>query len=53
MRQWKSEKRKEFRAILKAVNAFQSGCAFTPAYEHFQDLEEALQSMKKKLKNWR
>lgn len=32
MRQWKAGKRKEFAKLVKAVDQFQCGCAYTPTY---------------------
>jgi hypothetical protein len=32
-RQWKQRKRREWKAVLKAIDTFRMGCAFTPAYE--------------------
>lgn len=50
MRQWKSKKRKELRAVLKAVEEFRLGCAYTPCYpDPAHTLDTLLKEMERKL----
>lgn len=37
-RAWKTRKRKEFAAVLRALEVYRLGCAFTPSYKQSQNL---------------
>lgn len=55
MRQWRVIKRREFKAIVNAVDAFRHGCAYTPLRNGEMDtLGNTLESMKAALsvKEW-
>jgi hypothetical protein len=40
-REWKQRKRREWRAVLKALDTFRMGCAFTPAYDRVKSFDPA------------
>lgn len=48
-REWKALKRKEARDVLRAVQQFQLGCAWTPAYRAIAALEPELKAIIKRL----
>lgn len=39
-RAWKQRKRREWKAVLKAVDAFRMGCAYTPVYNNLSEVGE-------------
>lgn len=44
-REWKQRKRKELKAVMKAINKYQIGCAFCPGYEEFVDIKDMLEKL--------
>lgn len=55
LRKWKAQKRKELKAVLKAVSEYQSGCSYCPGYdEDINNLFDTLEKMKEShsYKNW-
>jgi len=53
-RQWKDQKRKELKAVIKLFNAFRLGCAYTPSYDDAARVQAALDRMQKacSVKEW-
>lgn len=53
-RNWHQMKRAELRELIKALDVFRLGCAYTPAYADVLAIEKALSSAKQKmsLREW-
>lgn len=46
-RDWKAQKRAEMDEVLRAMRVFQSGCAFVPGYEAFDEARTALEALRR------
>jgi hypothetical protein len=44
-RQWKTRKRREIRAVVRALETFQRGSAFTPAYNDYREAMELVRAI--------
>ena len=53
-RQWKSQKRKELKEVIKTLDTFTLGCAYVPAYDEINQVGKLLKEAKDKLsvKKW-
>lgn len=53
-RQWKMLKRREIKHVIKALDRYRLGCAYTPGYEEVHTIDEALTRIvnAQSVKNW-
>jgi hypothetical protein len=52
VREWRTRKRREFNAVMKALNTFRIGCAFTPVAD-IDIIDTYLTDNRKRLRgNW-
>jgi len=56
LKQWRALKRREWRVVVKAIERFNLGCAYTPVHTNwksFEDLRRRVKDIEEQLKgNW-
>jgi hypothetical protein len=53
LRQWRVRKRRELRALTRALDALRLGCAYTPIQAHINEMQRVVDSAQQKLRgNW-
>ena len=53
MFEWRRRKRREWRAVAKALDVFQTGCAYTPVYPVIDTVISLVNAQTEKLRgNW-
>jgi len=51
---WRAQKRREWRAVLKAMNTYRLGCAATPGYLEFLAIKQKADDLSAQLRGtWR
>lgn len=53
-RQWKTKKRSEMKQLIRTLDVFRAGCAYTPVYQEFKAASDVIRKMQEVLsvKSW-